>query len=165
MQKRRLITDAIVAVILISTIIFSSTLLAIKAVNSTFYRQSRIVSMLVQQDPVNIKKIVFDPQNIEVVVKFAGALTKAYINFELIPLNEASTFVAIFESMNDNIDIKDLEYRRKDLIITGTAETQADYLRFLQTLRDRKYFKDAMGNVYKNTSDKFSFEVICQAKA
>lgn len=159
-RSSRFLTDAIIAVIVISAVIYSTTLLAAKVTNSSIYRQSRIVSMLVQQESFDIPGMLEDTRNIELVVKFAGALATAYINFELIPVGEEGAFVAVFESLNDNVDIEGFEYHRKDLSITGTAVTKADYESFLETLRERKRFASVEGSCYDYTKGGVRFEIL-----
>lgn len=154
------LTDAIIAVIVIAAVIYTTMLLAGKVVSSSIYRQSRVVSMLVQQESFDIPGMLEDTRNIELVIKFAGALTTAYINFELIPVGEEATFVAVFESLNDNVDIEGFEYRRKDLSITGTAVTKADYESFLQTLRERNRFTSVEGSCYDSTKGGVRFEIL-----
>lgn len=164
-RASRLLTDAIIAVAAITAVIYSTMLLAGAVINSSIYRQSRVVSMLVQQESIDIPGMLEDTRGIELVIKFAGALTTAYINFEMIPVGEESTFVAVFESMNDKVDIESFEYRRKDLSITGTAATKADFESFLETLSERKHFVSVEGGCYDSTDGGVKFEILGVAAA
>lgn len=159
-RSSRLLTDAIIAVIVIAAVIYSTALLSAKVTSSSIYRQSRIVSMLVQQESLDITGMLEDTRSIELVIKFAGALATAYINFEMIPVGEESAFVAVFESLNDNVDIEGFEYRRRDLSITGTATVKADYESFLETLRERKRFAYVEGSCYDSTEGGVRFEIL-----
>lgn len=160
-RTSKLLTDTIVAMLAITIVIFSTMLAAGRLLESPLYRQSRIVSMLVQQESFDLSGMLEDTRGIELVVKFAGALATAYINFELIPVGEAATFVSIFESLNDNVEIDGFEYRRKDLYITGTAATKSDYESFLQSLRARGDFASIEGGGYDSTDGNIKFEIIC----
>ena len=83
------IFSAFTAMVLTFAIFYSTMILALKIVESSVYRQSKVVSMLVQQESIGITGLLEDTHGIEMLLKFAGALTSAYINFELIPLNES----------------------------------------------------------------------------
>lgn len=157
--------DTAIAALLIAAIIYSTMLLALEVVNSSIYRQSRIVSMLVQQDTVGITELLEDSRNIDMVIKFAGALTSAYINFELIPLGEASTFVAVFESLPKGVNIDGFEYRRKDLHIEGTAEDESGYEAFLTELTGQGHFASVTGSCYESTDGRRHFKIICASNA
>lgn len=159
-QASKLLTDAIIAIIAIAAVIFSTALLAERVINSSIYRQSRIVSMLVQQESFDVSGMLEDTRNVELVIKFAGALATAYINFEMIPVGETATFVAIFESLNDNVGIESLEYHRKDLSITGIAATKADYESFLEAFRERSHFDSVEGSSYDSTDGGVRFEIL-----
>lgn len=146
-------------------IIFCGTLYAAQqVVDSAVYRQSKLISMIVQQDSVGIASLVQDTRNIDLVVKFSGAIASAYINFELIPLNEASTFVAVFESVPDSVTVESFEYRRHNLVIYGYADSVADYNEFIGALRQRDYFDTISGHWYDSTHGGLRFEIECSAK-
>lgn len=155
------IGDIVTAVLVAALILYSTMFLARQAVDSQIYRQSRIVSMLVQQDTLNIPDMLSDTRGAGMIVKFAGALASAYINFELIPVNEAPAFMAVFESLPDDVSISGFEYRRKDLVIYGSAKTAAGYESLVDTLRERDYFMSVGGSNYDSTDGAVRFEIIC----
>lgn len=158
---RTRIYDIFTAVLAAALILFSTIFIARKAVDSQVYRQSRVVSMLVQQDSIDIKDMLSDTRGVGMIVKFAGALASAYINFELIPLNEAPTFMAVFDSLPKNVSVSGFEYHRKDLIVTGSAKTQADYENLVTALRERDYFLSVSGSAYDATDGTVRFKIVC----
>lgn len=157
--------DIIIAALTAALILYSTMFLARKAVDSQVYQQSRIVSMLVQQDTLDISDMLSDTRGVGMIVKFAGALTSAYINFELIPVNEAPTFMAVFESMPDDVSVSGFDYRRKDLIITGSAKTAAGYESFIKALRERDHFASVSGSGYDATDGSVRFEIVCASNS
>lgn len=162
MQKALLhFKDAVIAVLLIAAVIYSTMLLALEIAGSSIYRQSRIVSMLVQQDTVGISGLLEDRRNLDMLIKFAGALTAAYINFELIPVGEAPTFAAVFESLPEGVNIDGFEYRRKDLRIDGVAAAKPNYEAFLAGLKGREHFASVSGRYYDSTDGMVRFQIIC----
>lgn len=158
-KTSKLLTDAAIALVLIAAIIYSTTFLALKVVNSSIYRQSRIVSMLVQQESFDVSGMLENTENIDLVLKFTGALASAYINFEMIPVGEVSTFVAVFESMNDDIEIESFEYHRKDLIINGSSRTKKSCDEFVSSLRGQNYFASVEASSYESTDGSVKFEI------
>lgn len=157
--------DIITAFVSLAVVTLSMTAAAQGIVSSPVYRQSRVISMLVQQDSLSLDGLLKDRRNIDTVVKFAGALTTAYINFEFIPVNEAGAFVAVFESLSDGVEIEKFEYRGTALAIVGTADSEEEYNVFLESLRDRGYFVSVTGSAYESTQDTTRFEIVCEATA
>lgn len=154
------ILEAVTAVSLIAAILWGSALLSLEVKSSAVYRQSRVLTMLLSQEPVGIAGMLEDTRNIDMTVKFAGALTAAYINFELIPVNEAATFVAVFESLPEGVDIEGFEYHRKDLHITGVAD-ETGYDAFISNLRGRDYFSSVTGQILGDQDGVTRFGIIC----
>ena len=107
--------SVLTALLLAALMLLSTSWLADRVRQSTFYRQSRIVSSIVSLDSVGVMDIVSDRRNIDLLSKFAGAVASAYINFELIPIHEASTFAAVYESINSDVSIDSFSYRRRNL--------------------------------------------------
>lgn len=158
-KTSKLLTDAIIALVLIMIVIYSTMILALRVVNSSIYRQSRIVSMLVQQDSFDLTGMLENTENIDLVLKFTGALASAYINFEMIPVNEASTFVAVFESMNSDVEIESFDYLRKDLFINGTAQTERACDDFVSALRRQNHFASVEVSSYESIGGGVKFEI------
>lgn len=154
------LSETITAILLISAVISVSAFLSLEVKSSALYRQSRVLSMLIRQEPAGIAGVLKDTRNIDMAVKFAGALTTAYINFELIPLGEAATFAAVFESIPEGVDIESFEYRRKDLYITVSAG-DADYLAFISGLRDQEHFSSVTGKRLVSGDGKAMYEIVC----
>jgi hypothetical protein len=130
---------------------------------STLYRQSRFVTSVLSQDSTSFTDIITQPQKLDVLIKFIGAVTTAYINFEMIPVNEVHTFVTIYESLNDAISIESFTYHGKSLTIVGTATDRSDYFKFENALRDQAYFDSVSAHQYITTDDTIRFEIECGA--
>lgn len=165
MQKTSWIGNILLCLTAVLAIFYSTLFLARQIVGSPLYRQSKLISMIVQQDSVGLEGLIGNTRNIDLVVKFSGAIASAYINFELIPLNEASTFVAIFESLPDSVSIEGFEYHRKDLTVLGYADSTEAYEEFMEELRARDYFNSVTGHCYDSTRGGVRFELNCSAKA
>lgn len=157
-------TEVLCALLIAACILLASSYGADQLRSSQVYSQSRLISMIFSQDEVNLTDLVADRQNIDMLVKFVGAATSAYINFELIPVNEASTFVAVFESATGLVQIDHFEYHRKNLTIAGTADTRESYGTFLTGLRNTEHFESVSGHYYVATDDTIRFEVECTAR-
>lgn len=132
---------------------------------SELYSKSRVISMIVSQDSVGVTDIAGNKRNVDMMLKFAGALTSAYINFELIPVNEVSTFGAVFQSVPAGVDIDKFEYKRKNLSIVGAADTEEEYEKFIAELTAADYFEDIYGHYYLATDGLIHFEIECTSQA
>lgn len=162
-QKDHLLAS-IVALALVAVIFLSTTHAARLVLNSEIYGKSRLISRIVAQDSVGVVNIVADRRNIDMLLKFVGAITSAYIDFELIPLNEAGTFAVVFESAVDLVEIEKFSYHRKDLTIEGTAADEESYADFLQRLSESDYFENVAGHYYITTGDTIRFQIDCASK-
>lgn len=142
--------------------IFCATTFGARALlNSELYGKSRVISMIVAQDTVGVADLAADRRNLDIVLKFAGALTSAYIDFELIPVGEAGTFAAVFESVPDDVDITRFEYRRKNLVIFGSAPDKERYDAFVAGLEGTGHFESVSGHRYDATDGTLRFELEC----
>lgn len=159
------IGQLVTALLAAGIILLCSMLLVQRVENSSLYRQGRFVGSVLSQESVGAGEILGNTKSIRMTVKFAAAVTSAYINFELIPVNEASTFVVIFESVNDGINVELFEYRRKNLVIDGYADTQEAFEAFLGNLRHRDYFDSVSGDSYLTTEDTVRFRIVCVSSA
>ncbi len=156
------ITGAIVTALIV---LLCSTLLAQQVAKTRFYQQSRFFTGLFRQDSVGVTEMFSQGKNMDLLLKFAGAVTTAYINFELIPVNEAKTFTAIFESVNDRITIQQFTYQRKDLSILGNAQDKEAYALFLEKLKQTEHFSSVSGHTYIALDDSIQFQILCASTA
>ena len=131
--------------------------------NSALYRQSQIVGSVFSQQDVGALDIITDPAGRELLLRFAEALATAYVDFEFIPTNEIGAFAAIYESLGPNIEIESFAYRRRDLIITGSAPGRADYNEFLRSLQSHDHFGGVSGQFHQTEQGYIRFEIICEA--
>ena len=156
------IKDVSTAAVLCAIIILTTVFFVEAFVNSRFYRQSKAVSMLVRQEPVDFPELLENnAQGVLLVIKFAGSLAAAYINFEFIPLNEASTFMAILQSLPEEITIESFAYSGRDLRITGDAEKESELNVFVGALEDSDAFSSVILNYYEAVDLSFRFELFC----
>lgn len=152
--------QSLTALLLAAAVLLGSTLLAHRVQRSELYRQSRIVRLLVSQDGVGVGAILQERANVQLLLKFAGAVTSAYINFDLIPVHEADTFSALFESLDPEITVDSFAYQGKSLTVDGSAETQQGYERFVENLRSRDYFASVSGDSYLSTDNAVKFRIV-----
>ena len=156
------LTDVFTAILLCAIIIFASVFCVQSLVNSRLYRQSKAVSMLVRQEPLEFPDLLENnARGISLVVRFSGALAAAYINFEFIPLNEASTFMVILENLPDGVNISGFEYAGRDLRITGEAGEESDLNGFVDALEESGTFSSVNFNHYEAVNGNTRFEVLC----
>lgn len=155
----------VAAVALAGCVLLASTYAADRIRSSELYSKSRLISMIVTQGQVGIADVAGNKRNVDMMLKFVGALTSAYIDFELIPVGEVGTFAAVFESAPPEILIDKFEYHRKNLTITGSAPDQESYETFLHDLRETRRFEGVTGHYYLDTDDRIRFELECISKA
>ena len=141
-----------------------ANLLAENVKSSSVYRQSRIVRLLLSQDSVSMRGLFSQRRNIAALLKFTGALTNATINFEMIPVGEASTFMAVLESLRDGIHIESFAYNRRNLTIYGGAKTPESYRAFLGALRETDYFHHVSERSCNVGQAAIRFELECMAR-
>lgn len=152
-----LVTAALIAAL----ILLSTNVAADRFRSGDFYNKSRLISMIVSREEIGIADIAGNKRNVDMLLKFVGALTSAYIDFEMIPVGEVGTFAAVFESVPQDVVIDKFEYHRKNLTITGNALSPEAYEDFLETLRDTDYFESVSGHYYLSTGDTIRFELEC----
>lgn len=151
----------LLSLLVAATILFGSTWLAQSVRSSGIYNKSRLMSIILSQEEISFSDMAGSRRNANMMVKFVGALTSAYIDFEMIPVNEFDTFTAVFESMGSEIAIDRFAYQRKNLIIYGQADTQEAYQAFLSDLRETDQFDGVSGHDYLTTADTIRFEIAC----
>jgi len=162
-SKTRFAADAVSAVLTAAIILLSTTLMAQQVAKSSIYRQSKFISMLVSQDELQVADLLKSAETVRFAAKFASAVTEAYISFELIPVYEVSTFMAVFEGMNESIAVDRFAYDRKDIIIYGEAADKDAYDDFLAALQETEHFSGISGRYYISTDNTVKFEAVCYA--
>jgi hypothetical protein len=150
---------ALAAVAAAAGILLAAGLLAGALKKSELYSQSRFLSTLLSEDAVELRDFATDRENLSTLVKFVGAVTEAYIDFELIPVGEADAFAAVFESRPRAVRIVRFEYRGKDLSIFGTAPDEAQYGEFVARLTDTGSFASVSGSFTDSADGAVSFEI------
>ena len=128
-------------------------------IGSAPYRQSKIISSLFSQQDVGLSTALTDPQARRTLLKFAGGLAEAYVRFELIPHSQLEIFSAVYGSLSPEVQITSFDHHGRNLIISGTAQSQEDYDRFLLNLRSTDHFSRVYGRLGEGTP--LSFEIEC----
>jgi len=163
----RLVKDCALALLLAAAISLSGTFLSGQALESVresaLYRRSQIIGSIFSRQDAGITEIALSPRARGLLLKFAGALADAYVNFEMIPHSELTTFTVVYESLGPLVEIESFTYRRKDLIITGRAPDENGYQEFMERLRSRDYFGQVTGGFYTNVDSGVRFEIQCAA--
>lgn len=157
------ISDTITALLLAAILLLGGVLLSSQILESRLYRKSRIIRLLVsdnEQTP-EMSKMLTDSRNRDVLMKFAGAMANAYVNFELIPINETETFSAVYRNIGHDVEIEEFIYHRRNLIIIGTCSDESYYGEFLRRLRSEPHFSAVTGHYYLTTDDLIKFEIEC----
>lgn len=160
---RRSIIGALCALAFSLIILFGTMFASDRVLNSTLFRQSRFATTILSEDSMSLVSIMEDPGKVDVFFKFIGAVTTAYINFEMIPVNEAKTFVVIFESLDNSISIESFVYHGKKLFVTGIAPSQSTCDAFRDELEKRRYFESVSIHQYTTVDDNIRFELVCTA--
>ena len=160
-MTRPKITSTLCALILAAAILLGTAFAAIWVEQSRIYQQSRLLASLMGREDVHMLSIITDSEKRDVTAKFIGALTSAYINFELIPYNEAQTFAAVFQSLSEGIHISNFAYRRHDLLIYGSADTIQDYENFTRRLAGTGHFASIVGHTRPARDGGITFEIWC----
>jgi len=162
MLIKRITADIIAALLISAAILPGAFFTAGRILDSRLIMQSRYARILLSQDDsYGITDMITNPKRYDAFLKFIGAVTAAYVNFEMIPLNEAKTFAVIFESMGGDIAIEDFEYQNNMLTITGTAPDVEAAGIFRDALRERGYFASVFMRRYE-AEDGAGFEIECK---
>jgi hypothetical protein len=127
---------------------------------SGLYSGSRFLSVILSQDTMELRELVSDRENVETLLQFVGAVTAAYIDFELIPLGEADTFSVVFQSRPPGVRIDSFAYHGEDLSIFGTAPGGAEYDAFVRGLTDSAAFESVAGSCGEGGEDGVPFEIV-----
>jgi hypothetical protein len=160
MQLQPLKPPAILSALAIAAAILLLTgMLADGLRRSELYARSRFVSVLLSQDTMELRELVADRENVETLIQFVGAVTAAYIDFELIPVGEAGTFAAVFQSRPPAVQIDRFAYHGTDLSIFGAAPSEAEYDKFVRLLAETNYFESVSGQHDEAAEGEISFEI------
>lgn len=153
--NQRSILSALISSVLIIAL---SVLLSVSVLESGIYRQSKIAGFIISNSEDNKSQIISDPK---IFVKFVRAVANAYVNFDMIPIHEAATFFALAESTDDDINIDDLAYESKTLLITGTAKDIESFDMFLEKLSQSEHFRHVTSHYYTTKKDQIKFSIEC----
>lgn len=146
-------------------VLFGATFAAQQVLSSKLYTQSRLIRRIVQQEQIQLADMASNRRNLDLLLQFAGAVTSAYIDFELIPINEANTFAVIFDSLPGNIEITHFDYQRKDLIIEGISPDPESVEAFRAALEESAYFAQVNGEVQGSDTNNMPFRIECIAQS
>ena len=157
--------ETLTALLLTAALALGGILTANMITGSALYRQSKVIGSIFSDnnESFGVSDILWDAGSRAMLLKFAGALADAYVSFELIPVNEAATFAAVYESTVPAVEIDGFSYRRKDLIITGAASDESAYFEFVRRLRAKNHFDSVSGHYYITTGNLIRFELQCLA--
>lgn len=108
--------------------------------DSQLYHKSRVISTILRQDAFEVSALVENRRSVDMLVKFVGAAAAAYIDFEFIPIDEAATFAAVYESVPPGVDIGGFAYRGATLLIDGRAESSGELYLFERALMESGRF-------------------------
>jgi Tfp pilus assembly protein PilN len=142
-------------------VLLATLFVAGEIIETRLVRQGRYAAVLLAEDSLTLTGVVSDPKKLDATLKFLGAVTAAYINFELIPVNEARTFTVIFEALDDAITVDRFVYRGKTLIITGHAPDAKTGEAFRRRLEAQDYLVTVDYHAYTTVSDNVRFQVTC----
>jgi hypothetical protein len=146
-------------------VLLGTLFLAQQATQTEFYMQSQILrSIFARQESADTSGMLTQKNQREAMFQFAGAVTTAYIDFELIPVNEVDTFLAVVQEMNEGIEVESFAYHRKNLTIIGTAQTAEDYQNFLTRLQNVDYFEGVSGQDALSADGVVGFEITTTAR-
>ena len=154
----------LLALLLTAAILFGSIWMAEEIRSSGVYNKSRLMSRILSQEEISFSDMLGDRHNVGMMLKFVGALTSAYIDFELIPVHELDTFTAVMGSVNDGIAIDRFAYHRKNLTIYGQAADREQMRQFLSALQETDQFKSIAQHAYETTADTMRFEMVCVSR-
>jgi len=163
-MTRHKIASAACALTIAAAILLGTHFAAAWITNSRIYLNSMLLVSITDRDEgVSMFSIITDAQKRDMTARFIGALTNAYIHFELIPHNEAQTFTAVFQSLGEGIHISEFEYRRHDLLIRGSADTPEAYEAFIKRLISTGHFISVTGSAQPTQNGGVVFEIWCAA--
>ena len=144
---------------LAATMLFATCFAAQRLKQSKLYVQGKILGGIIAQDGIELLPMLKSSEKRSATIKFAEAAVSAYIEFELIPYNEGDKFAAILKSINDQIHIQSFEYRRRALIIAGSADTQRGYESFARQLAASGQFGSVETVEYLHEEKQIRFKV------
>lgn len=131
--------------------------------NSTLMTQSRIFKdLFTTGSSSEYLSLLKTNERRQMLWSYVQALTKGYMDFELIPINEGDTLSALSESLNDEVDLQTFTYHRRDLEIEGTAENATALFNFVSSLRQTQHFEQvSIMQQESNEDGKLTFTIYC----
>ena len=144
-----------------ASVLLITCFLALLAQQSRLYQHGIIFGGIIRQDQVDFISLVTDPEKRKVMTKFIGATTTAYLDFEMLPYGEAQVFTAVFQSLGEGVRIEGFEYRRRDLMITGSADTPEALDSFVSRLDASNHFASVIIHEYPPGDHAVPFEIWC----
>ena len=153
--------SVISALAAMTAVLLITCLLALGARNSRIYQHGVVLGFIARQEQVSLLALVTNPEKRSVMTKFIGATTAAYLDFEMLPYGGAQTFTAVFSSLGEGIAIEGFEYRRRDLMISGFADSPEAFDGFISRLEEAGHFASVVGYEYPEEQDKIPFEIWC----
>jgi hypothetical protein len=165
MITRHKIASAACALTIAASILLGTHLTAAWITNSRIYLNSMLLVSITDRDEgVSMFRVITDTEKRDMTARFIGALTNAYLRFELLPHTEAQTFAAVFQSLGEGIHISEFEYKRHDLLIRGNADTAEAYEAFLRQLSETGHFASVSGHTRPAYGGGVVFEIWCASQ-
>jgi len=161
MKKNKPMPGLLSGIIAASIILTSATAAAGLLKNTRLFRQGRFAAALFSEETMSLAGVLSEPKKLDATLKFFGAVTAAYINFEMIPVGEARTFIAVFESLESDIEIDKFTYRGKTLEITGRAPDAATAETFRDNLENYGNLIPVNFHTYTTVDDAVRFNMEC----
>ena len=128
--------QAFTAILLAVAMLAGGAVLAEAFKKSNIYLRSAALCEIIMQEGAGLTGLLQSHEKRTAATKFAQAVATAYLDFEMIPYNEVSTFMAVFGSISNEIRLDSFEYRGRTLIISGSAEPGA-FRRFVTSLHEK----------------------------
>jgi hypothetical protein len=136
-MKKRWVERACAAA-LAAGMLIASRAMADAVRGSGLYRRGRIATALLSED--SSKTPIAGIKDLRLLLSFTEGLAEAYVSFEHIPADAASSFVAVFDSLPPEAEALAFEYGGGFLKINGVAETARVPHIFAENLRESGIF-------------------------
>lgn len=157
------ILTVLLALLLAAGVLAGSAVGANALRESTLVTQSQVLRAVLSEQSVGVVSFLQDGRRMDMLRSFIRAVTEAYVNFELIPVNEGKTFAAIFTSLPEGVTVEQFVYHRRDLEIIGWA-TPEGYESFVSNLEDTRYFYQITTVETEQQEDgSLAFILLCEA--
>ncbi|MCL2056890.1 MAG: PilN domain-containing protein [Oscillospiraceae bacterium] len=161
MRKRKTAPDILAGALAAALVLLSSAAVADIVKGTRLFRQGRFAAAVFSQQSMSLAGVAAEPEKLDAALKFLGAVTAAYINFEMIPVGEARTFAAVFQSLESGIAVEQFSYKGKTLEITGISPDNATSERFRRNLERQGYLLSVSYHAYVTVDDDVRFSIEC----